>query len=177
MKKIILCAVALCLISVNVCAKSTKNMVLDYNYTEDRVEQLKKYSQEDIEWLARNIYFEARSESLHGRMVVAFVTLNRVLNRRWPDNIKDVVTQNKQFSWYNNRQVPPIEETRAMEDARTLAVFCINLYNSMAEAEGFEFDGITKGSDHYFADYIPAPSWAKKMKYKGKVGRHLLYKS
>jgi hypothetical protein len=35
---------------------------------------------------------------------------------------------------------------------------------------------LTRGADHYFADYIKPPKWAAKMAYQAKVGRHLFYK-
>lgn len=141
------------------------------------MEELKNYDRLDVLWLARNIFFEARGEGLHGRMVVANVTLNRVLNRRWPDTIKDVVTQKWQFSWYNRRVVPDIAETETFKECYELAEMCIELYNDMAANSDFTVDGITKGSDHYFADYIKKPSWANDMTFKGKVGKHSLYKS
>jgi spore germination cell wall hydrolase CwlJ-like protein len=34
----------------------------------------------------------------------------------------------------------------------------------------------TNGADHYYADYIKAPYWAKSMKKTVKIGRHIFYK-
>ena len=45
----------------------------------------------DIHCLAENIYFEARGESTAGKMAVALVTLNRVMDERFPDTICGVV--------------------------------------------------------------------------------------
>lgn len=53
--------------------------------------------------LAKNIYHEARGESLLGQYAVAQVTLNRVLHSRWPNDICHVVMQPAQFSWTNDR--------------------------------------------------------------------------
>jgi N-acetylmuramoyl-L-alanine amidase len=56
--------------------------------------------------LAQNIYFEARGESEIGQRAVAWVTLNRVADSRWPNTICGVVWQRvggvAQFSWTND---------------------------------------------------------------------------
>jgi len=49
--------------------------------------------------LARNLLFEARSETDLGMTAVGWVVLNRVKDRRWPDTIKGVILQQNQFSW------------------------------------------------------------------------------
>ncbi|MGL5583255.1 MAG: cell wall hydrolase [Cetobacterium sp.] len=49
--------------------------------------------------LTLNVWHEARGESYAGQLAVAEVTLNRVKSKHYPDNVLDVVTQRKQFSW------------------------------------------------------------------------------
>lgn len=63
----------------------------------------------EIECLAQNIYFEAKSESLKGQIAVGLVTINRVLSEKYPNTICEVVWQKRkhpktgkwvaQFSW------------------------------------------------------------------------------
>ena len=53
----------------------------------------------EIDCLAKNIYFEARNQSFIAQKAVAFVTLNRVEDDKYPDDICSVVWQDKQFSW------------------------------------------------------------------------------
>ena len=60
----------------------------------------------DLDCLALNIYWEARSESLLGQLAVAAVTLNRVAAPAFPDSVCEVVFQGEergrhlcQFSW------------------------------------------------------------------------------
>ena len=48
-----------------------------------------------ISCLARNVYYEARGESLEGQKAVALVTLNRVENSMFPDTICGVVNERK----------------------------------------------------------------------------------
>lgn len=52
-----------------------------------------------IHCLARNIYHESRGEPFQGKVAVAQVTLNRVLQRTWGPTICSVVFAHKQFSW------------------------------------------------------------------------------
>ena len=53
--------------------------------------------------LQRNVYFEARNQSLEGKLAVASVTLNRKRSESFPDRVCDVVEQKRgkvcQFSW------------------------------------------------------------------------------
>lgn len=67
-------------------------------------ESLPQYVQNEIRCLAHNIYFEARSEPIEGKMAVAHVTLNRVNSPMFPKSICDVVKQQRnktcQFSWW-----------------------------------------------------------------------------
>lgn len=51
------------------------------------------YSQEDVEWLARAVYSEARGEPYEGQVAVAAVVLNRVKSKDFPNTIKDVIFQ------------------------------------------------------------------------------------
>jgi spore germination cell wall hydrolase CwlJ-like protein len=50
-------------------------------------------SYKDIECLARNIYYEAGSESEEGKVAVGLVTLNRANNPKYPNSVCGVVTQ------------------------------------------------------------------------------------
>ncbi len=150
---------------------------LDHKYWIEQMKTVENVSNEDLTWLARNIYFEARGENLHGRMAVAFVTLNRVTtSRRWPHTIKGVVTQKWQFSWYNKRVVPLINNKKLWDRAVKTARLSLELYNDMVDATNFRYDGLVYGADHYFADYIKMPSWARNMKYKTTIGHHIFYK-
>ena len=84
----------------------------------------------EIECLAKNIYFESRGEPLEGQYAVAYVTLNRVLDSRWPDTICDVVYEPNQFSWTVNPN-RPIREHDAWIDAQTIARSAYLQYHMM----------------------------------------------
>lgn len=57
------------------------------------------YDWEQIDCLAKNIYFESRGEPHAGQVAVAAVTINRVKSVGWPGDVCGVVYQKKQFSW------------------------------------------------------------------------------
>ena len=52
----------------------------------------------EIKELANAIFHEARGESREGQIAVGHVILNRVKDRRYPDTVRGVVWQPKQFS-------------------------------------------------------------------------------
>lgn len=54
---------------------------------------------ESILWLALNVHHEARGEPYMCQVMVAEVTLRRVESKYYPDTIKDVVLEERQFSW------------------------------------------------------------------------------
>ncbi len=56
--------------------------------------------------LASNIYHEARGESLAGQLGVAFVTLNRMKNKRFPDTICGVVYQGQHYTNWRGDPIP-----------------------------------------------------------------------
>lgn len=51
--------------------------------------------------LAFAVYMESKGEPIRGQEAVAEVVLNRTEDVRFPDNPCSVITQHKQFSWYN----------------------------------------------------------------------------
>ena len=50
-------------------------------------------SDKDVDCLARNIYYEAGSESEEGKVAVGMVTINRAQDPRYPQNVCGVVRQ------------------------------------------------------------------------------------
>lgn len=77
------------------------------------------YSDKQLNCLAQNIYHESRGEPIRGQLAVAFVTLNRMEDERFPDSICGVVFQKGQFSWTPRK--PKIREPTAWTVATDLA--------------------------------------------------------
>ena len=81
-----------------------------------------KYSQSDIELLAKLIAAEARGESYVGQVAVGAVVLNRVAHASFPDSIAGVIYQKGAFSCINDSNWA----VSATETSRKAARDCIN---------------------------------------------------
>lgn len=121
--------------------------------------------------LALNIYHEAAFEPQEGKLAVAFVTINRARERRL--DVCDAVFEPMQFSWANNaldekgKLLPQfIPKGRKWQEAREVA----------KQVLGSEVADFTQGADHYHAEYIAKPKWAKTMVPAGKYGKHFFYR-
>lgn len=118
-----------------------------------------------IVYLAICIYHEARGEPADGQVAVGHVIMNRVAKS--DKSVKDVVFSPWQFSWANAGQRPPISDYESFAQCINSAMICLQ-----ERLEGMDFNG----ANHYFAEYIPKPEWANKMKFLWKIGKHLFYK-
>lgn len=129
--------------------------------------------------LAKNIYFEARGDTLAGRYAVADVVLNRVKDRRYPETICDVVRQGQkdsngnmkknrcQFSWYCDGKKDNTPNAEMWRQSQAIA-YQIVILGTMR--------GITEGATHYHATYVN-PSWNRGMDDIGRIGAHLFFRS
>ena len=136
-------------------------------------------STDDTMCLAKNIYFEARSESTAGRIAVAWTVINRVRHKRFPNSVCEVVEQglkyengfpkrNKcQFSWYCDGQPDIIRNVNEWRDAYRLASYVSTGRDHLVD--------ITDGSLWYHADYV-YPKWAKHKRKTAKIDTHIFYR-
>ena len=131
--------------------------------------------------LALNVYHESKNQSLIGQYAVAQVTLNRVKDERFPNNICDVVKQgltykwnpdipirNKcQFSWYCDGKSDTPKEKDAWDTAMMVANHVF--YRKV--------DDLVDGATHYHADWMEKyPKWSKKYVKKVTIDQHIFYK-
>jgi N-acetylmuramoyl-L-alanine amidase len=128
---------------------------------------------QELTCLALNVYHEARGEPLVGQYAVAEVTMNRVVSRRYPDTICDVVYEQRwdrirrryvgAFSW---TELDSTEELRTKEWSRALKV---------AEAVYDEREKpMLQGALFYHARTI-RPSWARGKQPVARIGAHVFY--
>ena len=126
---------------------------------------------EDLNCLALNIYFEARSEPLDGKLAVGHVVLNRAANKNYPNKICEVVKQGGekrrnrcQFSWWCDGRSDRPRDLQAWKESRVIArvVFW-----------GYSVDP-TDGALWYHADYVK-PIWRLKLDRGPLIGRHQFY--
>tara|TARA_A100001011_G_C13590654_1_gene548139 strand:- start:3 stop:434 length:432 start_codon:yes stop_codon:yes gene_type:complete len=129
--------------------------------------------------LALNVYHESKNQSLIGQIAVAQVTMNRVRDERYPNNVCDVVKQgltykwnpsipirNKcQFSWYCDGKSDKPRDEQAWDKAMLVAhgVYYGNL------------DDFVEGATHYHAHYV-LPSWASSKTYITRIDDHIFYR-
>jgi spore germination cell wall hydrolase CwlJ-like protein len=126
-----------------------------------------QYTEEDLNCLALNIYFEAYEESIKGQLAVGLVTLNRVKSPYFPNTVCGVVYQHKQFSWYWDGKSDRPRYIKKYQTARLLA-------SSLLHPESKIYD-YTYGSDHYHADYVD-PYWRDGMIRVVKIDTHIFYR-
>jgi spore germination cell wall hydrolase CwlJ-like protein len=155
-----------------------------------------KIDVDEMHCLAKNIYFEARGESIEGKIAVANVTMNRVDSRIYPNSLCKVVYQAKhskwwmeskgklvpirnqcQFSWYcdgkSDRLYLTTSSGTVIKDNMNAWLDSIHVAE---EAIRGNLDDITQGSTHYHADYVK-PHWSMHYTPVTKIGAHIFYTS
>lgn len=139
----------------------------------------KAVSPEDLDYMARTLWGEARGEPEIGIVAVAHVILNRVRSPAYPDSVRGVVTQPLQFSVWNAG--PDRERMLALEDRN--ADFVRMKMIAKRVLEGFTHDP-TGGADHYankavvasyYGGAIPAGHWINKLPVAGQFGAHTFF--
>ncbi|MFL2770887.1 MAG: cell wall hydrolase [Rhodospirillaceae bacterium] len=165
--RLIAAAVIACLIHVSPCkaADIPSDLMVDLDSL--------TVSKGEFLCLALNDYFEARGESLPGRLAVAKVVLNRVMDSRFPSRICDVVRQNKtrsmhrcQFSWYCDGRSDKPYDRKAWRRSLKMAAAVLIKDSSIADPTG--------GALWYHAVFVH-PKWAGRLNVSGIVGGHIFY--
>lgn len=119
----------------------------------------------DILCLATNTYHEARGSTLKDQIASAHVVMNRVSDRRWSDNVCQVVWEPTQFSWTNDGKSDVPREEKAWEIAQTVA------YKVFFDV----YEDNSDGSNHYHGLTVK-PKWAREASFVKKIGGHYYYK-
>ena len=139
-----------------------------------------EWIQDEIDCLAKNIYFEARGESLTGKIAVANVTMNRVKHHKYPSTVCGVVTQAKwyvnwkgnrlpkrnqcQFSWFCDGKADVPVDMRAYKDSIRVAEVVYHGYHDL-----------TDGSLFYHSTKVE-PYWVASMVRTKSIGAHIFYR-
>lgn len=110
------------------------------------------YEPKELTCLMRNIYHEARGESLEGQIAVARVTLNRAAK----SSICKVVYAPYQFSWTLVKPKDPSKYPYEIFLAAHLALFTVF------------------PATHYHATYVK-PKWASKLTKLKQIDNHVFY--
>ncbi|HEX5092790.1 MAG TPA: cell wall hydrolase [Burkholderiales bacterium] len=141
---------------------------------QDAAAQTRDFHVRSLDCLARNVYYEARGESLAGQYAVAEVTMNRLASSRYPDSVCAVVHEQRwdelrgryvaAFSWTEFYSVPE-PEGEAWALAQKVAA---DVYHGRAAPRA-------EGATFYHSDSI-RPSWARTQTRVARIGRHVFYR-
>ena len=160
---------------------------------------LQTYADESaIDCLTKNIYFEAKNQSIAGQLAVALVVINRVKDKRFPETICAVIYEGPTYESWKTRQIPDLpKESRKYYPRRDRCQFSwycdgksdnpknMKVYDSIYELVNYIYDvqsnpeyqilDITDGATHYHADYV-RPSWAKTKTKTIEIEDHIFYR-
>lgn len=129
---------------------------------------------EQIEYMARTMWGEARGEGATGMRAVGHVIMNRVKAGSWYGlTPKEVVLKKSQFSCWNEN-----DPNRAKLLTVTTADSNYALALSLAKAiYAGTMPDITNGATNYLAlgSLSTVPSWVSKMTQVAEIGNHTFY--
>ncbi len=142
--------------------------------------------------LAQNIYFEAATEPVIGKIAVGIVVINRVKDARYPNTICDVVKQGPVYESWKTRNDKDLKQSERIyypvKHKCQFSWFCdgksdvvrptINWYKSQIIAMQIlkgKWSGIVEGATHYHATWV-SPEWRHELTYIGQAGDHLFYR-
>ncbi|WP_169816615.1 cell wall hydrolase [Rhodovibrio salinarum] len=126
---------------------------------------------QQIQCLAKTIYFEARGEPDAGKLAVGHVVMNRVASDDYPDTVCEVMQQGGednlhrcQFSFYCDGRSDDPEDKAAWRHSQALA-----------RAVFWDFSpDPTGGARWYHADYV-SPDWRNQFDKGPVIGQHVFY--
>lgn len=127
---------------------------------------------QDVECLAKAVYFEARSEPLVGQFAVAAVAVNRKKTDNYPDSLCGVIEESRapglyrcQFHFFCDGK----SDTPANDEALTKAIAI-----SVGALWG---SGLLSSVTHYHTQEV-SPGWSSwsKLTPIGQIGTHIFYR-
>lgn len=139
--------------------------LIPIHYKTVAVDQSKVRLEKDISCLADNIYFEARSEDLDGRLAVAQVTLNRTRYKFFPKTICGVVYDHAQFSWTLHKHQHKDKKVYRQIVLLSRTILTKHLRSGI----------IGNRVIFYHATYIVPPAWTKNNNLVATIGTHVFY--
>ncbi len=118
----------------------------------------------EMRCLAGAIYFEARGETLEGRLAVGRVIVNRTKSGRFPTSYCGVVYQPSQFSFIRGGAMPSVREG-SMSWREAVAVAQI--------ADEGSWKSLAKGALFFHATRV-SPNW--RLTRLARVDNHIFYR-
>ena len=120
----------------------------------------KRIPEEEKDLLARLVTAEANGEPYEGKVAVATVVLNRVDHEQYPDSIKEVI--------YEERQFQPVDNGMINNPATAEAEEAVN--------EAIARQGTGKGSLNFYNPDIVDSEWHRSKTVTAEIGNHVFTK-
>lgn len=117
----------------------------------------------DIDCLAKNIYHEARGESVEGQIAVAQVTVNRVKSGAFQSSICNAVYADRQFSWTIGKP-KKIKDIKAWQASVAIATAVLTKSIHLPDFKAL-----------YFHTRQVNPRWNRNKRVIAKIGNHIFY--
>ncbi|MCH1967870.1 MAG: cell wall hydrolase [Paraclostridium sordellii] len=127
---------------------------------ENKSKEVISITNDELYLLSKLVSSEARGESYEGQVAVAAVVINRVLDPRFPDDIKEVIYQRNAFSVVNNGEIYKEPTDSAYKAAREA------LYGSDP----------TRGAIYFWNPDIATCNWIKTLDPYKRIGNHVFAK-
>ena len=127
-----------------------------------------EYTAKDIDCIARNMYYEAGVESYEGKIAVAQVVEERMIDNRWSDSACGNIFWPSQFSWTLD---PEKRNARPHGTLWRMSQIAAEDFARGMRIENFE-------ARFFHADWMArTPSWAHETMIVGQIGQHIFYQN
>lgn len=127
----------------------------------------------EVACLAKNIYHEARGESLLGQKAVASVVFNRMRSKNFPSTVcENVYMKSKTscaFSWTCDKNKDEVYDEKTFASILELSY---TMYDNFLQKKKYDY---TSGSTYYH-HFGVTPSWVVEMIPIMSIGDHNFYK-
>ncbi len=137
-----------------------KKFVINKSQHDLEPKEVISISDDELYLLSKLVSSEARGEQYEGQVAVAAVVINRVLDSKFPDNIKDVIYQKNAFSVVANGQIYNTPTDSSYKAAR----------------EALYGKDPTGGATYFWNPKISTCNWIKKLNPYKRIGNHVFAK-
>lgn len=139
---------------------------------------------QELECLAKNVYFESRGEDISGQIAVAHVTINRKNSRKYPNTLCDVIKQGQISTWFlqEKNKIVPLRNRCQFSwycDGRSdVPTDKIAWQNSMQIAKDV-IDGLYSdptGGAMWYHNLDVDPHWRSDLSEVAQIDNHIFYR-
>lgn len=131
-----------------------------------------------LDCMATNIYREAATQSMTGKLAVGHVVINRAKSQKYPDDVCAVIHQknkiNKQyvcqFSWVCMKNLPAIDKNSLAWKQSIKVAYSLLFFPSKLVLDN------TQGATHYHTNSV-SPEWKYSLTPTASIEQHEFYKT